>query len=50
MMVLLAFAGTQLSKRVLEKMNDESFRFWTRWTVMATGVVYLGSGTLLLLR
>ena len=49
MMVLLAFTGTQLSKRVLEKMNDESFRFWTRWTVIATGVFYLGSGTLLLL-
>jgi uncharacterized membrane protein YfcA len=49
MMVLLAFAGTQLSKRVLEKMNDESFRLWTRWTVMATGVFYLGSGAYLLL-
>jgi len=49
-MVLLAFAGTQLSRRVLEKMNDESFRFWTRWTVMATGVFYLGSGILLLVR
>jgi len=47
-MVLLAFTGTQLSKRVLEKMNDESFRKWTRWTVMATGVFYLGSGVLLL--
>ena len=49
MMVVLAFAGTQLSRRVLERMNDESFRFWTRWTVMATGVFYLASGTLLLL-
>ena len=50
MMVLLAFAGTQLSKRVLEKMDDASFRFWTRWTVMATGVFYLGSGVVLLAR
>jgi uncharacterized membrane protein YfcA len=50
MMVLLAFAGTQLSRRVLERMNDESFRRWTRWTVMTTGIVYLGSGVLLLLR
>jgi uncharacterized protein len=50
MMVLLAFTGTQLSKRVLEKMNDESFRFWTRWTVIVTGLFYLGSGTLLLLK
>ena len=49
MMVLLAFAGTQLSRRVLERMNDESFRRWTRWTVMATGIFYLASGLLLLL-
>jgi|SRR5688572_13656116 len=48
MMVLLAFTGTQLSRRVLERMNDESFRFWTRWTVMATGVFYLVSGVILL--
>ena len=50
MMVLLAFTGTQLSRRVLEKMDDESFRFWTRWTVIVTGLFYLASGTLLLLR
>ena len=50
MMVVLAFTGTQLSKRVLEKMNDESFRFWTRATVRVTGLFYLGSGTFLLLR
>ena len=34
---------------VLEKMDDASFRKWTRWTVMAIGVVYLFSGTLMLL-
>jgi uncharacterized protein len=50
MMVLLAFAGTQLSRRVVERMNDESFRFWTRWTVIAAGVFYLGSGIVLLVR
>jgi hypothetical protein len=50
MMVLLAFAGTSLSKKILEQMNDESFRFWTRWTVMITGLFYLGSGVVLLLR
>ena len=48
MMVLLAFAGTSLSRRVLERMNDASFRFWTRWTVMTLGVFYLASGVLLL--
>jgi len=49
MMVLLAFTGTTLSVRVLKKMNDESFRFWTRWTVMVLGVFYLASGVLLLM-
>ena len=50
MMVILAFAGTQLSRRVLERMNDASFRWWTRWTVMSLGVFYLGSGIALLVR
>jgi uncharacterized membrane protein YfcA len=50
MMVALAFTGTSLSRRVLEGMNDSSFRFWTRWTVMALGLFYLGSGLLLLVR
>jgi uncharacterized membrane protein YfcA len=50
MMVLLAFTGTSLSRRVLERMDDQSFRFWTRWTVMVLGVFYLGSGALMLAR
>ena len=50
MMVILAFAGTSLSQPVLKRMNDETFRFWTRWTVMALGVFYLGSGVYLLVR
>lgn len=50
MMIVLAFAGTSLSRRVLERMNDESFRFWTRWTVMTLGVFYLASGVVLLMR
>ncbi len=49
MMVALAVVGTTLSRGVLEKMNDTSFRQWTRWTVIAIGVVYLGSGAALLL-
>ena len=48
MMVLLAFTGTQLSRRVLERMDDASFRLWTRRTVMAAGVFYLVSGVILL--
>jgi uncharacterized membrane protein YfcA len=50
MMVVLALAGTSLSRRVLERMNDESFRFWTRWTVITLGGFYLASGVLLLMR
>ena len=50
MMVALAFTGTSLSRRVLERMNDASFRWWTRWTVMSLGVFYLASGVLLLVR
>jgi uncharacterized membrane protein YfcA len=43
-MVLLAFAGTSLSRQVLERISDSAFRRWTRWTVTALGVVYLASG------
>jgi uncharacterized membrane protein YfcA len=50
MMVGLAFLGTNLSRRVLDRMNDKSFRFWTRWTVAVLGCYYLGDGAWLLLR
>jgi uncharacterized membrane protein YfcA len=50
MMVALAILGTTLSRRVLEKMDDKSFRMWSRWTVMVLGVVYLANGVYLLLR
>ena len=50
MMIALAVVGTSLSRTVLEKMNDQSFRQWTRWTVMSVGVVYLVSGVVLLLK
>jgi uncharacterized membrane protein YfcA len=48
MMVLLAFAGTSLSKKVLERMDDAAFRRWTQAVVMTLGVFYLASGVLLL--
>ena len=48
MMVLLAFTGTSLSKHVISRMNDKSFRFWTRWTVMTLGLFYLGQGVWML--
>ena len=50
MMVLLAFAGTTLSRYVLERMDDAAFRRWTRRTVMTLGVAYLAWGAALLLR
>lgn len=50
MMVILALTGTTLSRRVLEKMNDASFRWWTKWTVIVLGLVYLGNGIWLLVR
>jgi uncharacterized membrane protein YfcA len=50
LMVILAFAGTSLSRHVLERMNDKSFRLWTRWTVLTLGVFYLGSGIWSLVR
>lgn len=43
-MVALAFIGTSFSQPVLKRMNDVSFRRWTRWTVMSIGVFYLVSG------
>lgn len=48
LMIALAVAGTTLAKRFLERMTDDSFRQWNRWTVMTTGVVYLGAGTWML--
>lgn len=50
MMAVLAIVGTALSRRVLERMNDESFRFWTRSTVMSLGGFYLISGVVMLLK
>jgi uncharacterized protein len=43
-LVPIAFAGTSLSRRVLERMTDDSFRQWSRWTIMALGAIYLVSG------
>ena len=50
MMVVLAFAATSLAAPVLKRMDDQAFRRWTRWTVMALGAFYLVSGIWLLVR
>jgi uncharacterized membrane protein YfcA len=47
-MVLLAMAGTNLSRPVLERMTDANFRRWTRWTVSVIGVFYLVNGAWML--
>jgi uncharacterized membrane protein YfcA len=49
-MIGLAFLGTTLSKQVLERIDDASFRAWTRWTVMSVGGVYLASGITMILK
>ena len=49
MMIALALVGTSLSRSVLERMNDASFRRWTRWTVLTLGAVYLANGLRLVL-
>ncbi|HET7548278.1 MAG TPA: sulfite exporter TauE/SafE family protein [Usitatibacter sp.] len=49
MMVALALLGTSLSRGVLERMNDTSFRRWTRWTVLGLGAIYLANGLRLIL-
>ena len=48
MLVTLSFIGTSLSRKVLERMSDASFRQWSRWTVMALGVAYFVSGVMML--
>jgi uncharacterized membrane protein YfcA len=48
-MVLLAFAGTNASRRVLERIDDRRFRAWTRWTMAGVGAAYLATGAAQLL-
>ena len=47
--IVLAITGTTLSRKVLDRMSDASFRKWTRGTVMVAGGFYLVSGVWLLL-
>ena len=50
LMIALAFTGTTLSRRVLEKIDDSKFRLWTRTTVTGVGSIYLVSGVMMLAR
>ncbi len=46
--IVLAVCGTTLSRKVLDRMTDASFRQWTRTTVLVAGSFYLVSGIWLL--
>jgi uncharacterized membrane protein YfcA len=48
-MVVVSFVGTTMSRRVLDRISDTTFRRWTRWTVSSLGVMYLVSGLRLVL-
>lgn len=43
--VPLSLLGTWLGGLVLQRMTDTNFRTWTKWLVLATGVVYLAQGS-----
>ena len=47
--ISFAVAGTNLSRRVLDAMNEAQFRAWTKWIVLGTGTIYLGQGLYLML-
>lgn len=46
--VAMALLGTNLSRRVLDRMSDSQFRLWSRYLVMGTASVYLSQGLFLL--
>lgn len=48
MSIAMALLGTNLSRRVLDRMSDAQFRLWSRYLVMGTAGVYLGQGLFLL--
>jgi uncharacterized membrane protein YfcA len=39
-----AILGTQLSRRLLDKMSDKQFYYWTRRVILALGAVYVVQG------
>jgi uncharacterized membrane protein YfcA len=39
-----AIVGTNLSRSVLDRLSDRQFYYWTRWVILAIGVVYIGQG------
>jgi uncharacterized membrane protein YfcA len=47
--IAMAVLGTNLSRRVLDRMTDAQFRNWSQKLVVLTGTVYLGQGLFLLI-
>jgi uncharacterized protein len=41
---VFAVLGTQLSRRLLDRMSDKQFYWWTRRVILALGVVYIVQG------
>lgn len=39
-----AVLGTNLSRRVLDRLSDKQFYYWTRRVILAIGVVYIAQG------
>ena len=39
-----AILGTQLSRRLLDKMSDKQFYYWTRRVILAIGAFYIAQG------
>jgi uncharacterized membrane protein YfcA len=43
-MIVCAILGTSASRGILERLDDQAFRDWTRRTVLGVAAVYLSSG------
>ena len=39
-----AVLGTNLSRRVLDRLSDKQFYYWTRRVILAIGAVYIAQG------
>ena len=44
--IAAAIAGNWLGKQVVDRLHDDQFRTWGRYTIMAIGTLYIGKGLL----
>ena len=47
--VVLAIVGTQVSRRVLDRLSDDQLKRWSRYIIMLLSFVYIGQGLYVLL-